>query len=144
MEVELRFFLTLNLLTTTIVALPSNASKWQMGFNSAFKGLILLLDGGEYSVVSLLLYMREIRPAVATEQEGGWAPYTICNFDKTENPRSTLGNRTVFLCPKSQTVLRRLAKGIRSEKCAVRRFRRCAKVIVFTYTNLDTIAYYDT
>ena len=32
--------LTLNLLTTTIVAPPSNASKWQMGFNSAFKGLI--------------------------------------------------------------------------------------------------------
>ena len=32
--------LTLNLLTTTIVAPPSNASKWQMGFNSTFKGLI--------------------------------------------------------------------------------------------------------
>ena len=32
--------LTLNLLTTTIVAPPSNDSKWQMGFNSAFKGLI--------------------------------------------------------------------------------------------------------
>jgi peptide subunit release factor RF-3 len=31
--------LTLILLTTTIVALPSNAIKWQMGFNSAFKGL---------------------------------------------------------------------------------------------------------
>ena len=31
--------LTLKLLTTTIVAPPSNASKWQMGFNSAFKGL---------------------------------------------------------------------------------------------------------
>jgi len=31
--------LTLNLLTTTIVAPPSTASKWQMGFNSAFKGL---------------------------------------------------------------------------------------------------------
>ena len=30
---------TLNLLTTAIVAIPSNASKWQMGFNSAFKGL---------------------------------------------------------------------------------------------------------
>src|SRR5215469_10558229 len=30
--------LTLNLLMTTIFALPSNASKWQMGFNSAFKG----------------------------------------------------------------------------------------------------------
>jgi hypothetical protein len=33
------YYLTLNLLTTTIVAPPSNASKWQMGFNSAFKGL---------------------------------------------------------------------------------------------------------
>jgi len=32
--------LTLNLLTTTTVAPPSNVSKWQMGFNSAFKGLI--------------------------------------------------------------------------------------------------------
>jgi uncharacterized protein CbrC (UPF0167 family) len=32
--------LTLNLLTTTIVAPPSNASKWQMGFHSAFKGLM--------------------------------------------------------------------------------------------------------
>jgi hypothetical protein len=31
--------LTLNLLTTTIVALLSNARKWQMGFNPAFKGL---------------------------------------------------------------------------------------------------------
>jgi hypothetical protein len=31
--------LTLNLLKTTIVAPLSNASKWQMGFNSAFRGL---------------------------------------------------------------------------------------------------------
>ena len=31
--------LTLNLLTTTRVAPPSNASKWQVGFNSAFKEL---------------------------------------------------------------------------------------------------------
>jgi len=35
--------LTLNLLTTSIVAPPSNASKWQMEFNSAFKGLISTL-----------------------------------------------------------------------------------------------------
>ena len=41
-EMALIFFLTLNLLTTTIVAPPSNVSKWQMGFNSAFKGLKLL------------------------------------------------------------------------------------------------------
>ena len=32
--------LTLNLLTTTIVAPSSNASKWQMGYNLAFKGLM--------------------------------------------------------------------------------------------------------
>jgi hypothetical protein len=31
--------LTLNLLKSTIVAPPSNASKWQMEFNSAIKGL---------------------------------------------------------------------------------------------------------
>jgi hypothetical protein len=35
--------LTLNLLTTTIVAPPSNASKWQTGFNSAFKELSPML-----------------------------------------------------------------------------------------------------
>src|SRR5215510_4612629 len=34
-----KHILTLNLLTTTILAPPSNASKWQMGFNSAFKGM---------------------------------------------------------------------------------------------------------
>jgi hypothetical protein len=33
-------YLTLNLLTTTKVAPPSNARKWQMGFNLAFKGLM--------------------------------------------------------------------------------------------------------
>jgi hypothetical protein len=44
-----RRLLTLIPLTSTIVATPSNASKWQMGFNSAFKGLIDLLPV-EYSV----------------------------------------------------------------------------------------------
>jgi len=43
---------TLNLLTTTIVVPPSNASKWQIGFNSAFKGLnicrILYVDKINY------------------------------------------------------------------------------------------------
>jgi len=43
--VQLIYYITfheinLNLLTTTIVAPPSNASKWQMGFDSAFKGLM--------------------------------------------------------------------------------------------------------
>jgi hypothetical protein len=35
--------LTLYLLTWKIWWAPNNASKWQMGFNSAFKGLILIL-----------------------------------------------------------------------------------------------------
>ena len=47
--------LTLNLLTTTIVAPPSNASKWQMGFNSAFKGLRMS------GAVPLLPYMTSRR-----------------------------------------------------------------------------------
>jgi hypothetical protein len=38
-EIFIAVSLTLILLTTTIDAALSNASKWQMGFNSAFKGL---------------------------------------------------------------------------------------------------------
>jgi hypothetical protein len=36
------------------------------------------------------------------------------------------------------TDMRRLTTGKRSEKCVVRRFRRCANVIECTYTNLDS------
>ena len=32
------------------------------------------------------------------------------------------------------TVMRRLTTGIRSQKCVVRRFRRCTNVIEYTYT----------
>jgi len=38
--------------------------------------------------------------------------------------------------------MRRLTTGIRSTKCVVRRFRRCANVIECTNANLDSIAYY--
>ena len=38
--------------------------------------------------------------------------------------------------------MRHITTGIRSEKCVVRRFRRCAKVKKCTYTNLDSIADY--
>ena len=40
------------------------------------------------------------------------------------------------------TDMRRLTTELRSENCVVRRFRRCANVIQYTYTNLDIIAYY--
>ena len=36
--------LTLTLLTWTIWRAPTNASKWRMGFNSAFKGLTLAVN----------------------------------------------------------------------------------------------------
>ena len=38
--------------------------------------------------------------------------------------------------------MRRLTTGIRSEKCVVRRFRRCANAMECTYTNLHIMAYY--
>jgi hypothetical protein len=38
--------------------------------------------------------------------------------------------------------IRRLTTGTRSEKCAVRRFRRSTNVIECTYTNLDSAAYF--
>ena len=47
---QILYTLTLNLLTTAIVAPSSNASKWQMGFNSAFKGLNILHTHPYYRV----------------------------------------------------------------------------------------------
>ena len=41
--------LTLILLTSTIWRAPTNASKWRMGFNSAFKGLINFSSPPPYS-----------------------------------------------------------------------------------------------
>ena len=41
--------LTLILLMWTIWRAPTNASKWRMGFNSAFKGLITTHNGGNVS-----------------------------------------------------------------------------------------------
>jgi len=40
------------------------------------------------------------------------------------------------------TDMRRLTTGIGSEKCVVKRFRRCSNVLECTYINLDSIAYY--
>jgi hypothetical protein len=45
--------LTLNLLTSTIVAPSSNASKWQMGFNSVFKELNISLHDATYTSSSI-------------------------------------------------------------------------------------------
>jgi len=58
---------------------------------------------------------------------------TVCSLECRRIGRLTSGVTT--------TDMRRLTTGIRSEKCVVRRFRRCANVIECTYTNLDSIAY---
>jgi len=62
--------LTLTLLTTAIFAPPSNASKWQMGFNSAFKGLIKYLNCLKHRS-----FLRDINIEVDTVQR-----LDICNF----------------------------------------------------------------
>ena len=72
--------LTLNLLTTTIVTPHSNASKWQMGFNSAFKGLICIFHGHTDSGISLwsidlievtTAQLRKVGPTTSTD----WTSY---------------------------------------------------------------------
>jgi hypothetical protein len=57
--------LTLILLTTTLVAPPSNASKWQIGFNSAFKGLKVQLDALFVFFVPLCFLAQHVSSAVA-------------------------------------------------------------------------------
>jgi hypothetical protein len=56
-------------------------------------------------------------------------------------PTNALAGHHTLMCV-VYTDMRRLATGIRFEKRVVRRFRRCANVIEYTYSNLDSIAYY--
>ena len=51
----------------------------------------------------------------------------------------TYQTRDFLICRPTLNISRRI---LLSEKCVVRRFRRCAIVIECTYTNLDCIAYY--
>ena len=48
--------LTLILLTWRIWRTRNNASKWQMGFNSAFKGLTVTYEGGYTYVFEMCCY----------------------------------------------------------------------------------------
>ena len=52
---------------------PNNISEWQMGFNSAFKGLTLALNVGGWSAPHTGLFTSENDP-VPIIQEAGWAP----------------------------------------------------------------------
>ena len=75
------------------------------------------------------------------------------NVDVVDNKRASYPHResnatllgyvtfSIVITP-TKPVMRRLTTGIRSEKCVVTRFSRCANAIKCTYTNLDSIAYY--
>jgi hypothetical protein len=93
--------LTLNLLTTTIVAPPSNVSKWQMGLNSVFKGLMpqIFLTFGTTRVVGHQPYA----PAAFTPGEIPVTPFLEAESTQghmvqsvaTEKiPSDTTGNRS--------------------------------------------------
>ena len=55
---EVNLVLTLILLTWTVWRAPTNASKWRMGFNSAFKGLT---TNGNFLVVPLLHSVSDLK-----------------------------------------------------------------------------------
>jgi hypothetical protein len=61
---------------------------------------------------------------------------------RSENYAVPDGVRTADRATRTITVMLRLTTGTRSEKCVVRRFRRCANVIFSTYANHYSTAYY--
>ena len=94
--------------------------------------------------------VRNMLGAVRTSVQCGPACAHRCTFSHCRQfgmssvptaPRADNWQR--FIWPLLQTtVMRRLTTGIRSEKCVVMLFRRCANVVECTYTNLDSITYY--
>ena len=70
--------LTLNLLTTTIVAPPSNDRKWQMGFNSAFKGLVTLRFFTLCALVGIIKCLISLMHGCNCEDQFQEVSKTIC------------------------------------------------------------------
>jgi hypothetical protein len=84
-------------------------------------------------------------PAHSTPSRSVCTVYTYATkgCDVTYRYQESAGtNRMVWHSLSGNTDMRPLTTGIRSEKCVVRRFRRRAHVIQYTYTNLDSVAYY--
>jgi hypothetical protein len=76
---------------------PNNISKWQIGFNSAFKGLNCAVVGCEWSdSYSGRLTPREIFP-VSIEQKAGWAHSRHRHCESERNILSLPGIETRFL-----------------------------------------------
>ena len=79
-----KLMLTLTLLTWTIWRAPTNASKWRMGFNSAFKGLIVPFDVSMSYLASFPFSFG------AAAQRGIWPPSFTRFLDRTQR-RTTVG-----------------------------------------------------
>ena len=72
----------------------------------------------------------------ASRQQNSLTSFIVCILIEL-NCSFCANNKSTF-----NTDMRRLTTGIRSEKCVVRRFRRCANAIKCTYTNLGNISHY--
>ena len=76
--------LTLNLLMTTIFAPPSNASKWQIGFNSAFKGMHKKPTNTPiiHSVYNYVWQLLHVSPLHCHLQGAFLVPSEICSIEE--------------------------------------------------------------
>jgi hypothetical protein len=85
-----------------------------------------------------MLTTRSLKPTHCVPQSGNKTKEACCFAKVPDCPR--LGLLTSAGCMKRSPdiAMRRLTMGIRSEKCVVRQFRRCANVIECNYTNLDS------
>jgi len=83
---NIKSILTLILLTWRIWWAPNNASRWQMGFNSAFKGLIIYFRMG-LRLLPVTEYSRNTK--TQTQRFGNWICFlpqmiTSCLRTKTD------------------------------------------------------------
>jgi len=90
-------------------------------------------------------YLQTLRKFQRRSNSVSEVRHTRFSFSTGERSFVTTANTIVDfmwapLC--THTDMCRLATGIRSAKCVVRRFRRCANGIESAYTHLDSIGYY--
>jgi hypothetical protein len=87
-----------------------------------------------------VLCLAELKQACGTKREVAQCmELIICSFVSAEDKNRTEIYKPLIFLVRSRTfstclskIMGRLTTGIRSEKCVVRRFRRCANVIEFT------------
>jgi len=83
---KLSHSLTLIMLTWRIRWAPNNASKWQIGFNSSFKGLIYIFGtfAKRRATASLLLSVRLFPWNLAVSSETVLMKFHVCDFHEND------------------------------------------------------------